>query len=322
MRLYGEESRGAHPTVACVWTGRVFSESIEVVWRKGNRSTAIIEYGEPGGPVLGVAKEAGQEGWAAIPNLEADTVYQFRLIATSDQGCKYYSPWYLVRTRAKDGTLGTVDAMQSFGVFDPYFLPVADAPLADPPELPSRAHGKAVRLSNAGFESGIDGWRLGEDSDCRVSRGEERLRPFKGESMLGWTRRAKGEHNHDLHRKDYITQRVSVKRDALYELSAWAIAAEPDWPRERWVEETWSFPFFGSRCRNQICLVADAAGGEDFAGPNCTQWFSTDGKWMLLKKTFRAARDVVTVGATFYQRGERDWDAAFVDDFRLVELSQ
>jgi hypothetical protein len=322
MRLYGEESRGTHPTVACVWTGRIFSDSIEVVWRKGNQSAAVVEYGKPGGPVLGVVKEAGQEGWAAIPNLEADTVYQFRLIAASDQGYRYHSPWYLVRTRAKDGTLGTVDAMQSFGVFDPYFLPVADGPLADPPEPPSRADGKTVNLANAGFESGISGWMLGEDSDCRASRGNEKLKPFRGEHMLGWIRAAKGKHNHDLHRKDHAAQNVSVKRGASYELSAWALTAEPDWPRERWIQETWSFPFFGSRCRNQICLVADAKGGEDFSGANCTQWFSTDGRWMLLKKTFRAETDTVTVGAAFYQRGQRDWDAAFVDDFQLVELSQ
>lgn len=322
MRLYGEQLRGSHPTVACVWTGRVFPDSIEVVWRKGNQSTAVIEYGKPGGPVLGVAVEAGQEGWAVIPSLEPDTLYQFRLIATSDQGYKYYSPWYLVRTRAKDGTLKDVKAMQSFGVFDPYFLPVADAPLTDSPKLPSRADGKKVILVNAGFESDTNGWTLSQDPDCRVSSGNEKLRPSEGDYMLGWIQMAKGQHNHGLHRKNHVAQRVSVKPGTLYELSTWAITAEPDWPRERWIEETWSFPFFGSRCRNQICLVVDTSGGEDFTGANCTQWFSTDGQWMLLKKTFRAKANGATVGAVFYQRGERDWDAAFVDDFQLVELSQ
>ena len=322
MRLYGELARGTHPTVASVWTGRIFSDSIEVVWRKGNPSKAIIEYGRPEGCVLGTAEESGEEGWAVIPGLEADTVYQFRLIASSGQGYKYYSPWYLVRTRAGDGTLGTVESMQSFGVFNPYFLPVADVPLSDPPALPSRSEGKLIALDNSGFESETSGWKTTEGLDSKASRGNDELKPHQGKYMFGWIRVPKGKRNNESYRKDYATQSVSVKPGTWYELSAWAVTAEPDWPKEKWIAETWTFPFFQSRCRNRISLVVDASGGEDFAGANSTQWFSTNGKWTLLKKAFKAETSKVTIGAGFYQRGERDWDAAFVDDFKLIELNK
>jgi hypothetical protein len=43
---------------------------------------------------------------------------------------------------------------------------------------------------------------------------------------------------------------------------------------------------------------------------------------MLFKKAFKADTNKVTIGAGFYQRGQREWDAAFVDDFRLTELDK
>ncbi|MHC4653509.1 MAG: fibronectin type III domain-containing protein [Planctomycetota bacterium] len=322
IRLYGELAADSHPTIASVWTARIFPNSIEVVWRKGNSSSTVIEYGEPGGPVLGIVKESGKEGWAVIPNLKSDTIYQFRLIATSPQGYKYHSPWYLTRTRALDGTPGTVEPMQNFGMFDPYFLPVADAPLSKPTTPPARSTGKAVELTNPGFESGIKGWRLSDGLDSSTSHENNVLKPYQGENMFGWMRLAKGKKNHELYRKDYVIQKVSVKEGNWYELSAWAFTDEPDWPKEKWMTETWTYPFFQSRCRNRISLVVDPQSGEDFSASNSTQWFSTHGKWMLLKKTFQAKSDNVTVGAAFYQRGERDWDAAFVDDFELVEIDK
>ncbi len=322
MRLYGELIAGSHPTIASVWTTRIFSNSIEVVWRKGNPSSTLIEYGKPGEDVLGVVQESGKEGWAVIPNLKPDTTYQFRLIANSPQGYKYNSPWYLARTRAEDGTLSNVQPMQSFGIFDPYFLPVADAPLSKPMALPSRIMAKTVKLKNPGFESGIKGWILSEGLEKKSSHENNRLKPYQGENMFGWMRPAKGKKNHDLYRKDSVTQKAKVKQGKWYELSAWAITAEPDWPKEKRISETWTYPFFQSRCRNRISLVVDPKGDEDFTGSNSTQWFSTDGKWMLLKKAFQAKANIVTIGATFYQRGERDWDAAFVDDFELIEIDK
>ena len=322
IRLYGELAAGSHPTIASVWTARIFPNSIEVVWRKGNPSSTVIEYGKPGGAVLGLVQESGKEGWAVIPNLESDTIYQFRLIATSPQGYKHYSPWYLTRTRAEDGTLGIVQPMQGFGKFNSHFLPVADAPLSKPTPPPSRVAGKAVKLTNPGFESGIRGWILSEGLEKSTSHENNILKPYQGENMFGWMRLANGKKNHELYRKDYLVRKVSVKKDNWYELSAWAITAEPDWPKEKWISETWTYPFFQNRCRNRISLVVDPKGDEDFSGSNSTQWFSTDGKWMLLKKAFQAKANTVTIGATFYQRGERDWDAAFVDDFELIEIDK
>jgi len=322
VRLYGELAVGSHATIASVWTGRIFANSVEVVWRKGNPSKAVIEYGKPGGPVLGAVQESGKEGWAVLPDLEPDTVYQFRLIAANAQGYKHYSPWYLVRTRADDGTLRTVEPLQRFGIFDPYFLPVADAALSAPASQPSRSEGTSVALSNPDFESGTRGWKPTEGLDSSTSRGNDELKPHGGTNMFGWMRFAPEKKDDELYRKDHVTQKVRVKQGKWYELSAWVITAEPDWPREKWIAETWTYPFFLGRCRNRISLVVDPEGGEDFSGANSMQWFSTHGEWMLLKKVLRAEEDMVTIGAAFYQRGERDWDAAFVDDFEMVELHQ
>lgn len=320
MRLYGEEAPGAHPTIASVWTGRVFQKSIEVTWRKGNRSKARIEYGKPGGPVLGTVEEMNEEGLAVMVGLEPDTLYQFRIIATSPHGYQYYSPWYLVRTRAEDGTLNTVEPMQRFGVFNPYFLPVADAPLSALPKRPVRATGRPVVLKNPGFESGPDGWTLTGNLQTRTFGTSKDIQPHEGTQMFGWLRVLPGRPDPDFYSEDRIVQKVRVAPGKWYQLSAWAVTAEPEWTGKQYVEETWGFPFFGSRCRDRVALIVDPKGAEDFTGVNSTQWYSTEGTWMLLTKCFQAHSETVTIGAAFCQRGQRAWDAAFVDDFGLTEL--
>lgn len=322
MRAYGEEATGAHPTIASVWTGRIFPTSIEITWRKGNRSKARIEYGKPSGLVLGTAEEMNEEGWAVIGGLEPDTVHQFRIIATSPHGYRHYSPWYLVRTRAEDGTLNRVEPMQSFGVFDPYFLPVADAPLGPPPKRPIRSAGRPMTLQNGGFESGTDGWLLSANLETKTFEISRDIPPHEGTQMFGWLRILPDRPDPDFYSKDQVTQKMRVTPGKWYELSAWAITAEPNWTKEQYVAETWGFPFFGSRCRNRIALIVDPQGTEDFKGSNSTQWYSTEGEWMLLTKCFQAQSETVTIGAAFYQRGQRAWDAAFIDDFTLTELDR
>ena len=49
-------------------------------------------------------------------------------------------------------------------------------------------------------------------------------------------------------------------------------------------------------------------------------WFSTAGRWRLITKEFQAKSDRVRIGVEFFHWGQRDWDAAYVDDVRLVEL--
>jgi hypothetical protein len=320
MRLYGEEAAGAHPTIASVWTGRVFSDSLEVTWRKGNRSTARIEYGRPGGRVEGVAREMGEEGWAAIGGLEPDTVYQFRLIATSPQGYHYHSPWYLARTRARDGTLGPVEPMQHFGIFDPFFLPVADAPLAAPARRASRAKGAAVAIANPGFESGTAGWTLSDNLEPTTFTKAKGVTPREGRRMFGWLRELVGKPDHELYRKDIMTQKVPVTPGTWYQLSVRAITAEPAWTSEQYVAETWGVPFFQNRCRDRVALLVDPEGGDDFEGVNSSQWYATEGSWLLLTTCFRATAESATIGMAFYQRGQRPWDAAFVDDVALIAL--
>ena len=217
MRLYGEEAPGAHPTIASVWTGRIFSDSIEVTWRKGNPSTAVITYGRPGGAVEGVAKEMGQEGRATLCGLTPDTMYQFRIVAASPQGYQYYSPWYLVRTRAPDGTLKAVEPMQHFGTFDPYFLPVADAPLGDPPERPALMTGTEMSLENGGFERDVTGWRLSRELEPRTSQQMQGITPHEGKAMFGWYRVLTGTPDNERHRKDRVTQRVPVTPGKWYQ---------------------------------------------------------------------------------------------------------
>ena len=228
----------------------------------------------------------------------------------------------LARTRALDGSLAKVEPKQNFGIFDPFFLPVADAPLTIPQTPVARTAGRMVKLANPGFESSLSGWKLSVDLEKNTSSGNNIVKPYRGKSMFGWMRIPQGEKDHERYRKDYINQKVKVKQGTWYELSVWAFTHEPDWPKEKWMTETWTYPFFQSRCRNRISLIVDSSGGEDFTGPNSTQWFSTHGGWMLLEKKFQAKSSNVTLGAAFYHRGERDWDVAFIDDFQLVEIEK
>lgn len=321
-RLYGELVAGSHPTVANIWTGRIFPDSIEIVWRKGNPSTATLEYGEPGGGVIGAAEEMGGEGWAVLTDLEPDTTYQFRLTASSPEGYRYTSPWYLVRTRAEDGTLGKVERVQRFGVFDPFFLPVAFAP----PGTGRRdieIEGRSVPMANAGFEDGTEGWSVSDGIDPATFEGNDRLRPRGGRRMCGWLRVPEGEtRDSDFYKIDRITQEIGVTPGRWYQLSLWALTDEPDWTADQWHENTWSFPIHEPRCRNRVRGFADPEGGEEFGGANSTQWFSTAGRWRLITREFQARSDRVRIGAEFFHWGRRDWDAAFVDDVRLVELDE
>ena len=124
----------------------------------------------------------------------------------------------------------------------------------------------------------------------------------------------------DFYQIDRVTQEIRVNPGTWYELSAWALTDEPDWTAEQWHQHTWSFPPHEPRGRNRIRLFTDPKGGDSFEGANSTQWFSTAGRWRLLKKTFRAEADAIRIGAEFFHWGERDWDAAFIDDVRVVEL--
>jgi len=302
-RFYGEQAPGSHPTIASVWTKRIFPR-------------------KPGGKVLGTVEEMNEEGGAAIGGLDPDTVYQFRIIAESPQAYNYYSPWYLVRTRAENGTLDKVEPMQHFGVFDPYFLPVADAPLGVAPGRPARAKGKEVKIENPGFENGVKGWKIAENLKPNTTRTVQDIKAYQGSNMFGWLRELKGEPDHELYKKDWITQKVKVIPDKWYQLSVMYITAEPDWTARKYVDETWGFPFFQNRCRDRIALAVDASGGEYFESANVTQWYSSEGKWMLITKDFQAKSDEITIGAAFYQRGEREWDAAYIDDFKMVELDK
>lgn len=325
MRLYGEDARGSHPTVATVQTGRIFTDKIEIFWRKGNPSKSVIEYGKPGGSVLGTVEEmeTAGEGLAALHGLEADTVYQFRLIASSPQGYKYCSPWYLARTRAEDGTLEPVDSVQDFGSMHPYFQPIAFAPLRHlkPHEA---AQGKPVTMANPGFESGMNGWEATDGLTASTADANAKASPHGGSKMAGYSRKQKGSSpNHDLVAMDSFTQTVKVTPGKWYQLSARVMTLEPEWTREQYMEGSWSFPLHGARGQNRIALVADPKGGKEFEGTNRTQWFTTtDGTWILVSKDFEAESVEVTVGASFMQRGERVWDIACVDDFRLVELGK
>jgi hypothetical protein len=213
-----------------------------------------------------------------------------------------------------------VEPTQRFGVFDPYFLPVADAPLAKCPATPSRFRGKPVALTNPGFEDGTDGWKVAGELDSRVHEKAGVIRAYQGRRMLGWWSAPEGRPRHDLYRKGRLQQRVTVQSGRWYQLSARVLTAQPEWTREELIRATWSFPFLKNRGQNRVALAVDPAGGEAWDGANVTQWYSTGGAWMLLTKCFQAVADEVTIGAVYSQRGERRWDAAMIDDFQLVEL--
>ena len=140
--------------------------------------------------------------------------------------------------------------------------------------------------------------------------------------MFGWLHVLEGRPDHERYKKDIISQKVPVTPGKWYQLSVWAVTAEPDWTKKQYLQETWSFPFFQNRCRDRIALAVNPEGGDEFEGANVTQWYSTEGAWMLLTKCFQAKSNTVAIGAAFYQRGQRKWDAAFLDDFQLVELNK
>jgi len=210
--------------------------------------------------------------------------------------------------------------MQRFGRFNSFFLPVADAPLAAPPKPAARMPGRAVRIKNAGFETGFEGWIPTGNVGALGVIETTGTKPHEGKTMAGWLRRCAGEADHELYARDRLEQSVEVRPGRWYQLSAWVLTAEPAWSCEQRIAETWTFPFFQNRCRDRVALIADPQGGQDFEGANATQWYSTEGEWMLATRCFQAESPTIRIGAAFYQRGQREWDAAVIDDFQLVEL--
>ncbi len=318
-RLYGEEVPNGHASIAAIHTHRVTRDRIEIGWYSGNESRVSIEYGLTGqtkGKRVEVAAGASR---AVLQDLKPDTEYAFRLRAVAPGGqVPYYSPWFLTRTRAANGALKAVGTLQQFEAFEQYFLPLANAPLAPDVYPVKEPPGKLVEITNPSFEQGSEGWQIEEG--VQVSSQIESIQSYDGQKMCGWYRQKVGEAGSDAFRRESVVQSVAVEPDKTYLLTTWVRTDEPPWTKEQYRAGMWSYPHFSAKGWNRVCLVCDPTGGKSFEGSNSTQWFTTHAKWVKVYKQFRARAATVTIGARFFQRSQREWDAAHCDAFELRRL--
>jgi hypothetical protein len=76
----------------------------------------------------------------------------------------------------------------------------------------------------------------------------------------------------------------------------------------------------GPRGDTRVRLLADPAGGTDFDGPNATQWYWTDGRWMRFQHRWTAAGERATIGLGLFRWRDLERASAYVDHVTVFDL--
>jgi hypothetical protein len=70
----------------------------------------------------------------------------------------------------------------------------------------------------------------------------------------------------------------------------------------------------------RIRLMADPAGGTNFAGPNASQWYWTDNRWLRFQHQWSAQSDRSTIGFGFFRWRDLERASAYIDRVTVFDL--
>jgi hypothetical protein len=156
---------------------------------------------------------------------------------------------------------------------------------------------------NGDFEAGLEGWEVSGDERIRAAESQRELGVKWGKKMAGFASIG-GDVRRQVLSQTQLSQKIETIPGHTYVLSAWANTA----------------PSGGLRGNTRVRLLADPAGGGEFGGPNCSQWYWTDGKWMRFQHRFLATGQQATIALGLFRWYDADRASAYVDHVTLFDL--
>jgi len=124
-----------------------------------------------------------------------------------------------------------------------------------------------------------------------------------GDGIAGFTHLA-GKNRRQVFAKSTLSQRIATKPGHAYLLAAMAYTSVTNGPRGD----------------TRVRLFADPAGGEDFDGPDSSQWYWTDGRWLRFQHHWVATANRSTIGFGFFRWRDLDAAHAYVDHVHVYDL--
>lgn len=310
--VYGEPQPGALPAIFNLTAATPQDSKLKLTWSQNFPTQTRIEIRGPGmkgaGPDLQhVDVEKGRTE-AMIPVWSGHD-YEFRLTATGPTGLVWRTPLYRIRMPRANEIEAVLSSPEPY---PPCFVNLAPSRVAagtDPEPLRYR---RAVELVNPEFEEGLIGWQVSppnalDSPDVGVqSRSELKqlgIGTRWGSRMAGFTHMA-GEKREQVFAKSTLAQKIATTPGHAYALAAMAFTAVKNGPRGD----------------TRVRLFVDPDGGDNFDGPNSSQWYWTDGKWIRFEHRWIATAEQATIGFGFFRWRDLDAASAYVDHVHVYDL--
>lgn len=237
--------------------------------------------------------------------------YTFHLATTGPGGRTWRTPLYEVQL-PRERTEGDPLMLGEHPPSPPELPRLAPPRVADARVQPPLRYLTEVPIANSGFENGLEGWMPAGDQalaapDVGIGSSEalknHGIGTRWGERIAGFSAIA-GERREQVFAEATLTQTIATTPGHVYRVAAMA----------------WTGIENGPRGDTRVRLVADPSGSGNFAHPNGTQWFWTDGEWQRFTHTFRAEGGRATIGAGFFRWRDLDLASAYVDEIHVYDL--
>jgi len=182
------------------------------------------------------------------------------------------------------------------------FVPLAPRPVPGNSKK-ERPFCRRADLRDGDFENGLGAWKETKGGIGCVSGKEAGIAPVSGERMYGWTHRAKGERR-DVLLENGIFQTIDTEPGRWYEVRFYAITDVGSGPRGD----------------TRVRVAVDVKGGRRPKPADTSQWYWTDGRWLLITHLFKAEAERATVEIDFFRWRDLERSSAYVDSVEVVEV--
>ncbi|MBN2473936.1 MAG: hypothetical protein JXB62_04980 [Pirellulales bacterium] len=234
-----------------------------------------------------------------IPKFWAGHEYDLRLTSTGPTGLAWHTPRYRVRMPRSDVT----PLVQP--EYPEQFVTLAAPRLSAAPEYGPIRYQRQVPVVNHDFEEGLQGWEVSGDEQVYVTPSEHDVGVRRGKAMAGWSCLA-GQQRRQVFTTSLLSQKIATTPGHAYVFSGWAHTSVAGGPRGD----------------TRVRLCADPAGGRQLDGPNSSQWYWTDGRWMRFQHRWVAEADQSTIGFGLFRWRDLDRASAYVDYATVFDLGR
>lgn len=297
-RVYGEPEPGKLPTIANLTATIELKSKLRLRWAEPFPCPTRIE-------IAGLGVNSGKrvdvppgQTEIRIPSFWEGHTYELRLTSAGPTGLAWRTPVYQIRFPRADG----ITAIRQ-PEYPEAFVTIAPARRSAAPDYGPIRYLRQIEVANPSFEEGLTGWQAAGEDPIATSGSLKGIGIKRGKAMAGWSL-AGGPKREQVFRVSTLSQRIPTTPGHVYIVSAWAHTSVAGGPRGD----------------TRVRLLADPKGGTDLDGPNASQWYWTDGRWMRFQHRWTARGDRATIGLGLFRWRDLDRASAFVDHVTVFDL--